>query len=259
MRASRYEDPSNWKYPSPEAPGLHLVASPENSALLCASVYRLNLRRGDAHILRIPDLELNVCLIEGCIQLLVGPDRHKLVRLDSFYLPVGQTVEIIAENDSFLFIGGAPSYGIGSFFIRRFDPELELGAVRQIHGKPPYERNVFMTLDQDTAASRLICGITWGHPGAWTSWPPHQHSKDLEEVYCYFDIPRPSFALHLCSRRPGIIEAAHPVATGDCVVVPEGYHPTVGCPGTRSCYFWVMAAHSIRSRRYDLAVNDFGL
>ncbi|MFW6327034.1 MAG: 5-deoxy-glucuronate isomerase, partial [Bacteroidota bacterium] len=88
------------------------------------------------------------------------------------------------------------------------------------------------------------------------SWPPHQHTKDLEEVYCYFDIPKPRFALHLASRKPGEVEAVHPVSTGDCVVVPEGYHPTVGAPGTKSCYFWIMAAYSQQSRRYDLAVND---
>ena len=40
------------------------------------------------------------------------------------------------------------------------------------------------------------------------------------------------------------------------VIVPEGYHPTCGMPGVKSCYFWVMAAQSPESRRYDLAEND---
>jgi 5-deoxy-glucuronate isomerase len=113
-----------------------------------------------------------------------------------------------------------------------------------------------MTINQETPGSRLICGITESEDGKWTSWPPHQHTKDLEEVYCYFDIPKPAFALHLASRKPGEVEAVHPVSDGDCVIVPEGYHPTVGMPGAKSTYFWVMVAHSKESRRYDLAVND---
>jgi 5-deoxy-glucuronate isomerase len=113
-----------------------------------------------------------------------------------------------------------------------------------------------MTVGQTDEASRLICGITSGDEGMWTSWPPHQHTKDLEEVYCYFDIPKPKFALHLSSRESGKVEFVHPVSTGDCVIIPEGYHPTVGMPGVKSCYFWVMVAHTGQSRRYDLAVND---
>jgi 5-deoxy-glucuronate isomerase len=90
----------------------------------------------------------------------------------------------------------------------------------------------------------------------WTSWPPHQHTKDLEEVYCYFDIPLPNKAFHFASRKAGEFEVIHPVSTGDCILVPEGYHPTCGMPGIASCYFWVMAAHRTESRRYDLAIND---
>jgi 5-deoxy-glucuronate isomerase len=93
----------------------------------------------------------------------------------------------------------------------------------------------------------------------WTSWPPHQHTEDLEEVYCYFDLPTPRFALHLSSRTPGIIEAVHPVSTGDFVIIPEGYHPTVGSPGGRSSYFWIMVAHRKESRSYELAKADFGV
>ena len=113
-----------------------------------------------------------------------------------------------------------------------------------------------MTVAQQDEASRLICGITIGDEGKWTSWPPHQHTKDLEEVYCFFDIPKPQTAFQFLSRTPGEFEYIHPVSTGDCVIVPEGYHPTCGMPGVKSCYFWVMAARKLESRRYDLAVND---
>jgi 5-deoxy-D-glucuronate isomerase len=48
-----------------------------------------------------------------------------------------------------------------------------------------------MTVNPEAPASRLIAGWTFGRPGGRTSWPPHQHEQDLEEVYAYFDMPPP--------------------------------------------------------------------
>lgn len=253
------DDPKNWCYASPENPGLHLVVSPDNSALKVTSVFRLNIPRGEKYSLSNETLELNAAVIEGSVTVNGAAGKGVLSRLDSLYLPAGAEATVEATEDAVLYVGGAPFEGLGSPFIRRYEPDMPLGEIHQIHGEAPYEREVFMVLNQETDASRMINGFTWGAPGMWTSWPPHQHSEHLEEVYCYFDIPAPRFALHVSSRRAGDVEAVHPVRTGDFVVIPEGYHPTVGTPGTRSSYFWVMGAHSLKSRRYDLAKADFGV
>lgn len=253
------DDPKDWCYESPTTPGLHLVVSPHNSALKVTSVYRLNLPRGEVHTLSDQRLELNAAVIEGSVTAKGAAGEGALSRLDSLYLPAGAEATLEATEDAVLYVGGAPFEGLGRPFIRRYEPDMPLGEIHQIHGEAPYEREVFMVLNQETDASRMINGFTWGAPGMWTSWPPHQHSEHLEEVYCYFDIPAPRFALHVSSRRAGDVEAVHPVRTGDFVVIPEGYHPTVGTPGTRSSYFWVMGAHSLESRRYDLAKADFGV
>lgn len=257
--------PSEWKYSSSDEPGFHTVISPDNSPCKITWVFRLNLPKGERHELSFPELELNAGIVSGIVSLdgissqeAIDPDL-RLSKLDSFYLPGGQSVNIIAREDAVLYIGGGPWEGEGTFFVRTFDAALPIGDIHQIHGEPPYEREVFMTLDQFTPASRMINGFTWGAAGAWTSWPPHQHSKELEEVYCYYDIEAPHAALHLSSRYPGTIEAVHPVSSGDFVVVPEGYHPTVAMPGVRSSYFWVMVAHNRLVRRYDLAKADFGV
>lgn len=249
-------NPKNWKYESTEVEGFHEIISPQNSACKITWVFRLNLPKGKSYKIENKQLELNGVVIEGKATIKHKSGIYELNTRDSFYLPGNEPLEIEALADLFLFIGGGLFEGKGKFFARKYDLSLPIGDIHQIHGKPPYQREVFMTIAQQDEGSRLICGITFGEDGKWTSWPPHQHSKDLEEVYCYFDIPEPKFALHLSSRKEGEIEAVHPVSTGDCVIVPEGYHPTVGIPGTKSCYFWVMAAHSEESRRYDLAVND---
>jgi 5-deoxy-glucuronate isomerase len=219
-------------------------------------IYRLNLRPGQRHVLCDVRLELNGVVFAGEATLTYGERTYGLAKCDSFYLPAGETVEITAKSSMAMYLGGGPDDGVGAFYYRPLDLSLPLGDIHQIHGEPPYRREVFMTVNPEVPASRMINGITWGDDGRWTSWPPHQHTADLEEVYCYFDIAAPKFALHLSSRTAGVVEAVHPVSTGDCVVVPEGYHPTVGMPGVQSCYFWVMVAHRSSSRRYDLAVDD---
>lgn len=251
-----WNDPKNWKYTSSEEEGFFEIISPENSACKLTWIFRLNLKNGNTYKLNNDKLELNGVVICGSVKLLKDDEVFVLDKNHSFYLPANESVEIIAEKDCSLFIGGSLFKDKGRFFTRKYDLSLPLGEIHQIHGKPPYKREVFMTVAQQDEASRLICGITIGEEGKWTSWPPHQHTKDLEEVYCFFDIPKPRAAFHFASRFPGEFEHVHPVSTGDCMIVPEGYHPTCGMPGVQSCYFWVMAAHQTDRRRYDLAIED---
>lgn len=250
--------PDNWKYASPSTPGFHVVISPENSACKVTWAFRLNLLPNETYELTHDSLELNGGIVQGSLHVDHPSQKATLKKMDSFYLPAGDKVVLTAVDTVVIFLGGGAYEGVGEFFIREFDPDLPFGEVHQLHGEPPYQRHVFMTLNEETPASRMINGFTWGDPGKWTSWPPHQHG-DLEEVYCYFDLPSPQFALHLSSRIPGIVEAAHPVSTGDFVAIPEGYHPTVSMPGARSSYFWIMVAHRKESRSYHLAKADFGV
>ncbi len=248
--------PSQWKYSSPQTEGFHEVVTPENSPCKATWAFRLNLKKGSAHKLYMDSIELNGCVVKGSVRIFHSNHNNTLMERDSFYLPGKENLEVEAQEDSILFIGGGPYEDKGTFFIRHYDLSLPVGDIHQIHGKHPYRREVFMTLAQQDTASRLICGITQGDEGMWTSWPPHQHSAHLEEVYCYFDIPSPKSAFHFASRKEGEFEYIHPVSTGDFVIVPEGYHPTCGMPGVKSCYFWIMSAHRSESRRYDLAIED---
>ncbi len=257
MRANKkHSNPSEWKYQSPEKEGLHEVVSPENSPCKATWAFRLNLSKGNTYQLKNKTLELNGAVVMGKIVLTHASGKSVLDKLDSFYLPGNESLALEALENTIVFIGGGLYEGKGKFFTRNYNLSLPIGDIHQIHGQPPYKREVFMTIAQQDEGSRLICGITSGEEGKWTSWPPHQHTKDLEEVYCYFDIPKPKTAFHFASRKQGEFEFVHPVSTGDFVVVPEGYHPTCGMPGVKSCYYWIMAAHNPESRRYDLAVND---
>ena len=252
-----HREPGAWKYVSSPEPGMHTIIDRTNSPCRVVTAYRINLGAGDVVRLDTPGVELSAFVVRGSVAVEHGGQSQTLSKLDAVYLPGHDVALLRGLRDSVVFAGGAPYEGVGSFFIWRFEPELPLGDVHQVHGQPPFEREVFLTLGPTVPASRLITGVTWGAAGMWTSWPPHQHTRDLEEIYCYFDVEKPDFVLHLSSRRPNEIEAVHVVQGGDFVIIPEGYHPTVASPGSRSCYFWIMGAHSRASRRYDLARTDF--
>ena len=250
------ESLSQWKITTSSDSGLYKVASPESGLTKSLWAYRLNLKKNETVIINDDTLELAFVMIKGSASVSICGNLYKIAKHDSFYIPAKTKAAIQAEEDVFMYGGGAIYEGFGEVFVHDFDASLPIGAIRQVHGKEPYRRDVYMTLGPDIPASRLICGLTWSDAGAWSSWPPHQHEKDLEEAYCYFDMDAPAFGLHLSFLESGNPVFSHIVHSGDIVLAPKGYHPTVAAPSNRNCYYWILAAHSHQSRRYDLAVND---
>ncbi len=251
-------DKDSWLHLSPNGPGMHAVIAPDISDCQSVWVYRLNLPRGETYRLSTKEQEMNVVLIAGQASIKAETIAEMLMPLDSFYLPGRQEALLTAREDCVFYIGAAVCEGYGKAFYRKFDLSLPLSDIHQMHGAGSGLREVFFTLEPGKPASRLLCGITYSMDGQWTSWPPHQHEKDLEEAYCYFDIPEGRFGMHLSYAESGDVEemTVHPVRDGTMVLASRGYHPTVATPTMRNAYFWVLAAHAHESRRYDLAIND---
>lgn len=245
-----------WHKKSTEEHGLQKVIVPERDETEVLGVDRLNLEAGEAYILSDSEREMNALLISGAAAVKINGEEHRLKKLDSFYIPSGIAAEITAEENTSLFIGSAPCEGFGKPLVRKMDFSLPIGNIHQIHGEGSGQREVMFTLAPEDAASRLICGVTWSADGAWTSWPPHQHEKDLEEVYCYFDIK--TYGLHFSYTTDEEFSDAvcHVVGNGSMVEAPVGYHPTAAVPGSKNIYFWILGARRHESRRYDLAITD---
>ena len=247
---------SQWKIKTSAESGLQLITSPEAGMTKSLWAYRLNLKKGETIEINDAKLELTFVVIKGSASVSIEGKDYDLGVYDSFYLP-GKTKAVVnASEDVFMYGGGAVYESIGSVFVHKYNSELPIGNVRQIHGEKPYRRDIYMTLGPDVPASRLICGLTWSDEGAWSSWPPHQHENDLEEAYCYFDMDAPNFGIHVSFLKSGKPTHAQIVQSGDVVLAPKGYHPTAAAPSNKNNYFWILAAHSNKSRRYDLAVND---
>ena len=249
----------SWRVQSPEEPGFHAVITPEKCACQETRIYRLNLPAGESYRLESGELEMHPVLIAGTARLSGHPAlTRSMKQYDAFYIPGGESVTIEAEEDCVFYIAAAVCEGYGKAFFRAFEKDAPLGDIHQMHGVGIAQREVYMTLSDKDEASRLICGLTWSGEGAWTSWPPHQHEKDLEEVYCYFGMPLPHFGFHISYLRSGEVDeiVTHTVHSGTMVQAPRGYHPTVASPGIRNAYFWALGALRHSSRRYDLAVLD---
>ncbi|MEA4911588.1 MAG: TIM barrel protein [Oscillospiraceae bacterium] len=249
------EDLSGWNIVSPEAPGVHEVIAPSFRDCAVSNILRINLLRGQSCTLPSEGREMNALLISGACELELAGKSYTMDKLDSFYMPGGCEAKLTATADCSFYVGCAVCEGYGEPFCRKLDLSLPLGDIHQIHGAGPMQREVFFTLDPKTPASRLLCGISWGGKGGWTSWAPHQHEKDLEEVYCYFDT---ELGAQLPYTHSGKFEDMNllVIRSGHMVLAPRGYHPTVSFPCGSNAYFWVLTAFSHASRRYDLAVPD---
>ncbi len=110
-------------------------------------------------------------------------------------------------------------------------------------GSAPSERELNILLGKNVQAGRIMAGVTFSAPGNWTSWPPHEHAAMLEEAYLYVDMPEPTFGIQLVYTDAKSPELAVVVREGDCVIMPEGYHPNVAAPGGRINFLWMMAAN----------------
>jgi 5-deoxy-glucuronate isomerase len=119
----------------------------------------------------------------------------------------------------------------------RNDPALHFHT-----GGPSAERDLNVLIGKNVEAGRIMAGVTFSKPGNWTSWPPHEHARMLEEAYLYIDMPSPGWGLQLVyndTRQPELVAV---VREGDVVLMPQGYHPNVSAPGGTINFLWMMAA-----------------
>ena len=130
------------------------------------------------------------------------------------------------------------------------DPGLHFRA-----GGPSAEREINILIGKNVDAGRILAGVTFSVPGNWTSWPPHEHTSMLEEVYLYIDMPAPSFGVQFVYTDRREPELATFVREGDVVLMPAGYHPNVAMPGGTINFMWMMAANREGEDRQFGVVN----
>lgn len=170
---------------------------------------------------------------------------------DMIYVPWHSRIELSTQRKAVVMQVNAPSDRDTQFAHLSHSDVAKDPARHKVFGATETStiRDVYMYLDDKFPASRLLMGITVGGTGGWTSWPPHEHAKDREELYVFFDMGK-SFSIQAVYE-----DQEHPlfcgfVRDGDLVAVPKGFHPNVSAPAGRLTYFYAMAARVAGKREF---------
>jgi len=206
--------------------------------------------------------ETGLVCMKGGATVRAGGASHALVPFDAVYVPRDERIEIEAgpAGVDFAEIAAPVSKRHPVQFVAFKAVQADPGLRFKV-GAPPAERDLNIVIGKNVQASRIMAGVTFSAPGNWTSWPPHEHAAMLEEAYLYFDMPAPAFGIQLVYTNAREPELAVVVREGDCVLMPEGYHPNVAAPGGAINFLWMMAAHREEIDRKYGVVNvqpEFG-
>jgi len=194
-----------------------------------------------------------ICLRGRALVDAAGQSFH-LTRYDSLYVPRDAAVAVApgADGCDLAEISAPVSHTYPLQFVAfsdvRKDPALHFPT-----GGESSRRDLNILIGKNVQAGRILAGVTFSEPGNWTSWPPHEHAAMLEEAYLYIDMPEPAWGLQLVYTNPKAPELVVTVREGDCVVMPEGYHPNVAAPGGSINFLWMMAAHrEVEDRQFGV-------
>lgn len=188
--------------------------------------------------------ETGFLCLSGEATVSVAGQNIAMGKYDTIYIPRGTSIKV--GTDSLVDIAEFSASVEGEYplqVVRYADLEKDPGLKFSAGQGTGAGRHLHMCCAKNINAGRVVFGFTYSDPGNWTSWPPHEHTALLEEMYVYFDMPAPAFGLQLVYNNTEYPELVVPVREGDAVLMPSGYHPNVSLPGHRICFIWAMAAH----------------
>jgi 5-deoxy-glucuronate isomerase len=237
-------------------PGRNMSITPENSTMRHLAYGRIILDSANPVIaFSNGSRETGLICLSGSTEVKAGPEKFKLGQYDAIYVPRDSQIEVKANGSADL---AEFSAEVEHRYPVQFVPYQQVSgnpSLRFSTGGPGNTRDVNILIGKNVDAGRLLAGFTISEPGNWTSWPPHEHEAMLEEIYVYFQMPRPAFAIQLVYKDTEDPEHVTIVRDGDAVVIPGGYHPNVSVPGHRIAFLWGMAAHREKEDRQFGVVN----
>jgi 5-deoxy-glucuronate isomerase len=199
--------------------------------------------------------ETGLIVLSGNATVTTEAKEVTLGQFDAIYIPRDSSVKIATTSSVDIAEFSAEVSKHYPFQVVRFSQVENDPGLKFTTGGSGSSRKLHLLLTKNIEAGRLVAGFTISEPGNWTSWPPHEHAKMLEEMYVYFDMPDPAFGIQLvynCTDYPEVVTV---VRDGDAVLMPSGYHPNVSVPGHRICFLWAMAAHREGEDRQFGVVN----
>lgn len=215
-----------------------------NSGLEYLRYGRIVLGQGGGSVeVESQDEELGFICLAGTGTIRTNGRTFALGKYDALYLPRDSRCSIVSSQPFDVAEMAAPATKQHPAQFVRFEEVLGNPKLVNKAGFEPYARTIHTLIGEtNVQADRLLAGVTFSQDGNWTSWPPHDHHKEKEEIYLYTDMPAPSFSLHLNYTDWRDMEMVVPVWDGDAVAIKNGYHYNVASPGTTTRFLWMMAA-----------------
>jgi 5-deoxy-glucuronate isomerase len=234
--------------------GRHISVTPQNSTMRHLSYGRIRLDSTTPSVsFATGGRETGLILLSGGATVSAGGKEFELGQYDAIYIPRDSQVEVSTKSKADVAEFSSDVEGKYPLKVVRYaetsqDPGMKFSA-----GGPGSSRQLNMLIAKNVEAGRLVAGFTHSDPGNWTSWPPHEHAKMLEEIYVYFDMPEPAYGIQLVYNNTEYPELVTVVRDGDAVLMPSGYHPNVSVPGHRIAFLWAMAAHrEVEDRQFGV-------
>ena len=233
--------------------GRKVAITPENSSMrhLCYAHLKLDSATPEVSF-STNNHETAIICLSGQAEFEVGSSRFILAKYDAVYIPKGSQVQVRGESTD---LAEFSSDVDGNYPLQIVRYE-EIQKDKSLHfstGSSATTRNINILVGKNVRAGRVLAGFTISEPGNWTSWPPHEHAKMLEEMYVYIEMPPPGFGVQFVytdTQEPDLVAV---VREGDAVLMPRGYHPNVSAPGHRIGFLWAMAAHrEVEDRQYGV-------
>jgi len=234
--------------------GRKLAVSPENSTLahLCYGRTILDREVSKASF-ETGQRETALMCMKGNCRITIDDTAYDLDTFDAIYVPRGSRVEVTTQSEVDLVECAADVTGDYPTQVIRYADVKQDPTLKFTTGTENNRRDLNILIGKNVKAGRICAGFTRVAPGNWASWPPHEHTKMLEELYVYFDMPAPAFGLQLVYTKPENAEYVGVVHDGDAVLMPAGYHPNVAVPGHHINFIWMMAAHrEVEDRQFGV-------
>src|SRR6266436_5536858 len=234
--------------------GRYLARTPKNSTMRYLSYGRIIIVATQPSIsFNKGDQETGLICLAGNAVVETAGQRIEMEKFDAVYVPRDSSIEVSTSNSVDFAEFSCHVAGTYPLKVVRYADVTKDPGLKFVTGGPGSSRDLSMLIAKNVEAGRLVAGFTYSDPGNWTSWPPHEHAKMLEEMYVYFDMPEPAYGIQLVYTDTRYPELVTVVRDGDAVLMPTGYHPNVSVPGHRIAFLWAMAAHQeVKDRQFGL-------
>lgn len=233
--------------------GRKVAITPENSSMQHLCYARIKLDDSTTEVsFSTGNREAAIVCLSGPAEFEVGNDKFNLKKYDAAYIPKGAHVRVRGKTAD-LAEFSAEVKGDYPLQIVRYADVKDDKSLHFVAGGATTTRDINIMVGKNVQAGRVLVGFTISEPGNWTSWPPHEHARMLEEMYVYIEMPPPGFGVQFVytdTQEPDLVAV---VREGDAVLMPRGYHPNVSAPGHRIGFIWAMAAHrEVEDRQYGV-------